>query len=230
MHHVTGPAGDDPAWLAIVLAVRVEEPAPVQPEVSEVPADGAHRDGDAVGGELVCDAGGGPLFVPPQGLDPRHVLGRGRGGLVVRDAGAVEQAEFTVFAVAGHPFAGAGSGDPHLGGDMGERAGLAPLDGRRPSTDSGALRWSTDGFFRSADELVVLPILPSEDPSAFVSPWWCLQRHDPQQLGSRRSADADSTLAQLRPVRPILAERPTHGPAVVQASYRQPHEEHGPPR
>lgn len=127
MHHVAGPAGDDPAWLAVVLAVRVEEPAPVQAEVSEVPADGAYRDGDAVGGELVCDPSCGPLVVPAQGLDPCHGLGRGRGGLVVRDAGAVEQAEFTVLTVAGHPFAGAGPGDPHLGGDMGQRTGLAPL-------------------------------------------------------------------------------------------------------
>jgi len=128
VHHVAGPAGDDPAWFPVVLTVRVEESAPVQAEVSEVPADGAHRDGDAVGAQFVGDAGGGPLAGPAQRLDQRYGLGRGRGGLVVRNAGAVEQSEFAVFAVAGHPFAGAGSGDPHLGGDVGERAGLAALD------------------------------------------------------------------------------------------------------
>lgn len=80
VHHVAGPAGDDPAWLAVVLAVRIEELAPVQAEVSEVPADGAYRDADAVGGELVCDTSRGPLVLPSQGLDPRHGLGRGRGG------------------------------------------------------------------------------------------------------------------------------------------------------
>ena len=47
MHHMTGPAGDDPAWLAVVLAVRVEEPAPVQAEVSEVQADGVAVAGDS---------------------------------------------------------------------------------------------------------------------------------------------------------------------------------------
>src|SRR5690606_37973685 len=99
VHHMAGPAGDDPARLAIVLAVRVEELAPVQPEPGEVSADGAHRDGDAVGAQFVGDAGCGPLAGPPQGLDPRHGLSRGRGGLMVRHAGAVEQTEFAVFAV-----------------------------------------------------------------------------------------------------------------------------------
>ncbi len=124
---MTGPAGDDPAWLAVVLAVRVKEPAPVQAEVSQVPAGGTRRDADAVAGECVRDTSRGPLTAPPQGLDPCHRLGRRRGGLVVRNAGPVEQAEFTVFAVAGHPLAGAGPGNPHLGDDMGQRTSLAPL-------------------------------------------------------------------------------------------------------
>ncbi|CDZ86972.1 hypothetical protein RHRU231_680049 [Rhodococcus ruber] len=128
VHHMAGPAGDDSAWFPVVLAVRVEELAPVQAEVSEVSADGAHRDGDAVGAQFVGDAGCGPFAGPAQCLDPRYGLGRCCGGLVVRHAGAVEQTEFAVFAVAGHPFAGAGSGDPHLGGNVGERAGLAALD------------------------------------------------------------------------------------------------------
>ncbi|MBM7459297.1 hypothetical protein JOE26_001972 [Rhodococcus coprophilus] len=127
VHHVTRPAGHDPAWLAVVLDARIEDPAPVQPEVSQVPADGTHRDGDAVGGELMRDPGSGPLAVPPQRLDLRHGLGRCCGGLMVRDAGPVEQAELAVFAVAGHPFSGAGPGDPHLGGNVGQRAGPAPL-------------------------------------------------------------------------------------------------------
>ncbi len=127
MHDVAGPAGDDSAWLAVVLAAGVEESAPVRPEVGEVRADGAHRDGDVVGGEFVRETSGGPLTGPPQDLDSRHGLGRSRGGLVVRDAGAVEEAEFAVFAVAGHPFAGAGPGDPSLGSNVGQRTGLAPL-------------------------------------------------------------------------------------------------------
>ena len=37
------------------------------------------------------------------------------------------QAEFAVFAVAVDPLAGAGAGDTHLRGDMGDRASLAAL-------------------------------------------------------------------------------------------------------
>lgn len=68
---------------------------------------------------------------------------------------------------------------------MGQRAGLTALhetaaafDGQRGVTvDHGRV------LSVVADELVVLPILPPEDPSAFFSPSFrCLQRHDPQHL------------------------------------------------
>lgn len=48
--HVAGPARDDPAWLTVAVSGRVEESAAVQAEAGLVPADGAHRDRDAVGG------------------------------------------------------------------------------------------------------------------------------------------------------------------------------------
>lgn len=90
-----------------------------------------------------------------------------------------------MFAVAGHPFTGAGPGDAHLGGDMGQRTGLAPLDETAATFDGQRGVTVEHGRVLSValGELVVLPILPSEGPSAFFNPLsWCLQRHDPQQL------------------------------------------------
>jgi hypothetical protein len=51
---------------------------------------------------------------------------------------------------------------------------------RRPSRDSGALRWCMDGSLCSADELVALLILPLKDPSLSSGPHPRHQRHDPQ--------------------------------------------------
>ncbi|WP_228799415.1 hypothetical protein, partial [Nocardia cyriacigeorgica] len=72
-------------------------------------------------------------------------------------------------------------------------------------------------------ELVVLPILPSEGPSAFVSPWWCLQRHDPQHLAvqlrltggyrfaSGRRKVGDHRGGVLRTIRPPCEKSPPGG-------------------
>jgi hypothetical protein len=67
---VAGPAGDDPSWFAVGLTGWIEEPAPVQPEVGQVPADRPHRDGDAVVGEFEGDAPGRPFLLAAQVLDP----------------------------------------------------------------------------------------------------------------------------------------------------------------
>ncbi|NKT67593.1 hypothetical protein GS860_06255 [Rhodococcus hoagii] len=138
--HVAGPAGDDPSWCAVALTGRVEEPAPVQPEVGQVPADGPHRDDDAVIGEFEGDAPGRPFLLSAQALDPGDDLRCGGSGLAVRDARAVQQTALTELAVAVHPFAGTGAGDAHLGSDVGDRTSLTSLD--EPSTaftDNGAL-------------------------------------------------------------------------------------------
>ncbi len=42
--HMAGPVGDDPLWLAVVLAVRVKESALAQPQPREVSGDGAAVD------------------------------------------------------------------------------------------------------------------------------------------------------------------------------------------
>jgi hypothetical protein len=56
--HVTWPASMDPSGLAVVLTGRVEEPAPVQAQVDQVPADRADRDRDTLAGELDADPAG----------------------------------------------------------------------------------------------------------------------------------------------------------------------------
>lgn len=97
-----------------------------------MPADGPHRDGDAVVGEFEGDAPGRALLLAPQVLDPGDDLCCGGSGLAVRHVGAVEQIALTELAVAVHPFAGAGAGDPHLGSDVGDRTSQTSLD--EPST------------------------------------------------------------------------------------------------
>lgn len=97
-----------------------------------MPTDGPHRDGDAVVGEFEGDAPGRALLLAPQVLDPGDDLCCGGSGLAVRHVGAVEQIALTELAVAVHPPAGAGAGDPHLGSDVGDRTSQTSLD--EPST------------------------------------------------------------------------------------------------
>ncbi|CCW15591.1 hypothetical protein EBESD8_61680 [Rhodococcus aetherivorans] len=178
---------EDPPGFAVALPGRVEESAPVQAEVGQVPADGAHRDRAPVGGQFEGDATCRPLLLASQLLDPGDHLGRGGGGLAVRHAGAIEQAQLAELPVAAHPFARAGAGDAHFGGDVGDRTGLAALDEAAASLDG---QWGARGGARTGSscrrmgDLAVL-ILPSEDPSPCVSPsvCRCLQRHGPQHLG-----------------------------------------------
>src|SRR5690606_2844329 len=127
MDHVPRPAGDDLAWLPVGGASGVDEPPPVEAELQQVPSDGPHRDSDALGGEFGGDAasGVGPLAVWL--LNPKDLLRRDCGRLVVRDAGPVEQACLAVSAPAVDPLAGALARDTHLRGDMGDRAGLTTL-------------------------------------------------------------------------------------------------------
>ena len=56
--HMTGPAGTDATRCAVVLTGRVEVPAAVEPEVGQVPADGADRDPHTVACQLEGDAAG----------------------------------------------------------------------------------------------------------------------------------------------------------------------------
>lgn len=57
VHHVTGVPGDDRRRrFAVVGSGRVEELSAVQAEADQVAADGADRDGDALGGEFAGDA------------------------------------------------------------------------------------------------------------------------------------------------------------------------------
>ncbi len=84
----------------------------------------------------------------------------------MRDAGAVDQAEVTELAEAVHPLAGATAGDTHLGGDVGNRTGLASSDESAAALDGQrGVTVSHGRVFLSADVLVVLLILPSEGPS-----------------------------------------------------------------
>jgi hypothetical protein len=60
---VPGPAGVDATRCPVVLTGGVEEPATVQAQMDQLPADGAHRDLNAFTGQLVGDAAGGELAV-----------------------------------------------------------------------------------------------------------------------------------------------------------------------
>jgi hypothetical protein len=66
--------------------------------------------------------------LPAQLLDPGHHLGGGGGGLAARDAGTVEQAGLAVTTPAVDPLGCALAGDAGLGGDVGDRSGLAARD------------------------------------------------------------------------------------------------------
>ncbi len=68
---------------------------------------------------------------------------------------------------------------------MGDRTGLAALHQTAATFDGQrGITVEHERVLRSADELVVLLILPPEDPSAFISPTSrCLQRHAPQRQG-----------------------------------------------
>jgi hypothetical protein len=81
--------------LAVGGAGRVEEPAPVQPELQQVPAHGAHRDGDAFEGQLGGVPCGRSTSVPGAVARSGPPLQPGwrwaGGGLAVRDAGPVKQ-------------------------------------------------------------------------------------------------------------------------------------------
>ncbi len=66
---VARPSGDDLSWLTVRVAVRVDEPAAADPERGKVTRDGAAGDLGSLGGQLVGDAGGGPLVLAAHGLD-----------------------------------------------------------------------------------------------------------------------------------------------------------------
>lgn len=60
--HVAGPAGDDLAWFAVCISVRVDELPAVQPEGMKVTRDRTTADLDVLVLEFEGDPGGGPLL------------------------------------------------------------------------------------------------------------------------------------------------------------------------
>jgi hypothetical protein len=70
MRHVTRPAGDDLAGLAVAVTAEVDEPALTKSESGQVAGDGAAVDSEVQLGQFVGDPVGRPLLLPPPGLDP----------------------------------------------------------------------------------------------------------------------------------------------------------------
>jgi hypothetical protein len=83
MCHVTRPAGDDLAGLAVAVTAGVDEPALTKPESGQVAGDGAAVDAEVQLGQFVGDPVGRPLLLPPPGLDPLNDPCRGRVRTVV---------------------------------------------------------------------------------------------------------------------------------------------------
>ncbi|CKI00924.1 Uncharacterised protein [Mycolicibacterium smegmatis] len=52
---MAGPAGGDPARLAVRFTVRVEEPSVIEAEVCQVPRDGTAVELDALLGQVMCN-------------------------------------------------------------------------------------------------------------------------------------------------------------------------------
>lgn len=128
MDHVPGTAGGDLAGLAVVLAVRVDEAALVQSGCRKVACGCSAGDDDAVGGELMGDAGSRPLVSTSHLFDPADHLVRGGCRLTVRRRGTVQETEIAVAAVAVDPLRGACPRDAHLGGDVSDRSGATTVD------------------------------------------------------------------------------------------------------
>jgi hypothetical protein len=62
MCHVTRPAGDDLAGLAVAVTAGVDEPALTKPESGQVAGDGAAVDAEVQLGHFVGDPGGDHFF------------------------------------------------------------------------------------------------------------------------------------------------------------------------
>jgi hypothetical protein len=126
--HVAGPSGMDLPRLAIGFTIGVDEPAPVDADLSQVPVHGPSTDGRSGLGQLEGDPGSGPLVGPAQLFYEYEDLGRCRGRLVVRRGRAVLQPEFAVAPIAIYPLRCARPGHPHLGCDVRNRPRPATLD------------------------------------------------------------------------------------------------------
>lgn len=133
-----GPAGDDPAWFPVGLAVDVDEPSTVQSKLGQVPRYRASTDRDALGREFEGDLSGRSLVGATHNLDPSDDDCAG-GGWLTWGRRAIKQTEVTVAAVAVNPLRRARAGDPHLGGNVGDRLVRQRITRRlRPSIESGA--------------------------------------------------------------------------------------------
>jgi len=138
MHHVAGIAGGDPARHPVVRPVGVEVGAPADPEPDQPPPDRGDGDPVVAAAQLGGDLPGGPLVLPPPGLDQ---LDHRRGGLrrrAVRDAGPIQQPQLTEGVEAGLPLAQTLPRHTSLGRDMGDRTGLAAAD--QPQSAFGSQR------------------------------------------------------------------------------------------
>lgn len=90
--------------------------------------------------EVAVDAPGGPLPVPPQGLDQLNDRRRGALSAAPRLRGAIGQTRLTGGELSGHPCGHRGSRNPELYGHMGLRDTVVDLaeDHAWPAGRSGA--------------------------------------------------------------------------------------------
>src|SRR5690625_1298886 len=96
--HVTGPAGDDLPWFAVVVAAGINEPSLAQAELGEVPSDRTAVDREAELGEFAGDALGGPLVLASPGLDLLDDPRRRRVGTPVRRRRSVQEPCLTMLS------------------------------------------------------------------------------------------------------------------------------------
>lgn len=113
--------------LAVRLAVRVDEAAPVETELQQDARDRAPAEGDAVGVRLELDPRGRPLVLTAHVLDADDDHRIRGGGLTQRRRGAIHQPNFAELSLPVHPLRRGRAGDTHLSGDVRDRTGSTPF-------------------------------------------------------------------------------------------------------
>ena len=105
---------------------------PVQPVAAQHPVHGGGRQPNQG-----ADPGRAELAHAAQFQDGCFQLSWGSVGMMVRPAGPVDQASRAVLAVAAPSAVGAGAGDAHLSGDVGDGAASGDALAQDPSSDRG---------------------------------------------------------------------------------------------